>query len=243
MAESARTAEAITGQQRAFYAENGYLVIDDFLPHERCDLLVQEADRVAAGHYTNMLNLHDTSPAFHQLLTDKGILAMADAIQNARMIPIGSIFFFCKPGNALESGSVPHQDNYSVKSPPGSYFVCGVALDDADESNGSLIVYPGTHTLGDLPNEPSKNFEFDDTGKITKVYPIGNEVELPAGWTPLQLKYGRGSLIFLHAHIVHGAPKNTSPTKWRRKMYMHYIKDGDPFWPGWNARRRLIDRD
>jgi ectoine hydroxylase-related dioxygenase (phytanoyl-CoA dioxygenase family) len=243
MADATRTAEQMTSRQLEFYAENGYLLVGEFLPAERCDLLVQEADRVAAGHYTNMLNLHDRSQHFHQLLTDKGILALADTIQKARMIPIGSIFFFCKPGNDLESGSVPHQDNYSVKSPPGSYFVCGVALDDADDSNGSLVVYPGTHRLGDLPNEPSKNFEFDETGRITKVYPIGNPVTLPAGYAPLQLKYPRGSLIFLHAHLVHGAPKNPSPTKWRRKMYMHYIKDGDPFWPGWNARRRLIDRD
>lgn len=243
MAEQTTHAGAMTSEQREFYEENGYLVVQGFLSEERCDLLAQEAERVAAGHYTNLLNLHDTSPAFHQLLTDKGILALADTIQDARMIPIGSIFFFCKPGNTLESGSVPHQDNYSVKSPRGSYFVCGVALDEADESNGSLIVYPGTHRLGDLPNEPSKNFEFDDTGKITKVYPIGNEVTLPEGYAPVQLTYVRGSLIFLHAHIVHGAPKNPSPTKWRRKMYLHYIKDGDPFWPGWNARRRLIERD
>ena len=235
--------EPITAERLEFYDQNGYLVVEEYFSREACDRLVHEADRLAAGHYTNILDLHEKSVEFHQLLTHQGILSMADAIQKARMIPLGSIFFYCKPDNALENGSVFHQDNYAVKAPFGSYFVCAVALDDADASNGALLVYPGSHKLGDLANVPSKNFEFDETGRISKVYPIGNEVTVPEGYERVQLRYSRGSLIFIHGHLVHGAPKNPSSTKWRRKIYLHYIKNGDPFWPGWNAKRRLIERD
>lgn len=230
-------------QDLKFYADNGYVVIEKFLTEDTCNTLIQEAGRVAEGHYANFLNLHAKSRLFLDLLTNPDILKCADSIQKARMVPIGSIFFFCKPGNPLENGSHLHQDNYAVKAPYGSYFVCGVALDDADETNGSLIVSPGTHKLGDLPNVPSKNFEFDEEGRVAAAYPIGNPVELPAGYKTVQLKYSKGSLIFLHAHTVHGAPKNPSSTKWRHTAYLHYIKDGDPFWPGWNARRQLIERD
>jgi len=235
-------AKLLTQAQRDYYVENGYVALEDFLSGEECDALAGAADVVAAGHYANILNLHAKSEAFHRLIVHPGILAMIDDLQGARMIPIGSIFFFCKPGNELEKGSAWHQDNYAPKAPYGSYLFVAVALDDADETNGSLIVFPGTHKLGDLPSKPSKNFEFDAKGKVVASYPIGNEVEIPTGYAPVQLRYSKGTLLLVHGHTVHGAPANPSPKRWRRKLYMHYIKDGDPFWPGWNARRALVDR-
>lgn len=226
-----------------FYKENGYLIIPEFLSEMECIHLQEEADKVVKGEYSNVLNIHLMNESFFKLITDPDLLGLCDKIQNHRMIPIGSIFFFCKPNNPLENGSNMHQDNYAAKAPLWSYFVCGVALDDCDEENGSLIVYPGSHRLGDLTSEESKNFEFDNNGKIVKSYPIGNKVNIPEGYEAKQLKYSKGSLILIHGNIIHGAPKNLSPNRWRRMVYLHYIKDGDPFWPGWNAKRRLIDRN
>lgn len=229
--------------QVQFFKDNGYLIIENFLSEQACQFLVAEAEFIAQGHHTNILNLHRKAASYHGLITNKEILQLADQLQGARMIPIGSIFFFCKPDNPLEQGSHMHQDNYAAKAPYGSYLAVGCSFDHTDERNGGLIVYPGSHKLGDLPNTPSKNFEHDKDGKICKVYPIGNETEIPEDLKPLQLIYPRGSLLFLHSHILHGAPKNPSKIHWRRKVYLHYIKDGDPFWPGWNSRRALVDRD
>jgi phytanoyl-CoA hydroxylase len=232
----------LTADQLDFYRNNGYLLIDGYLDRERCNVLATAAEGARIGPHAPMLGLHNRCAEVLELLRDPEILAMADQIQGARMIPIGSIYFFCKPGNPLEQGSVWHQDNYAVKAPPGSYFVCSVAFDDADAQNGALEVVPGTHLLGELPNVPSKNFEFNTAGEVVKTYPIGNAVELPAGYQPVTLTYAAGSLIFLHSLLIHGAPANPSPTRWRRQIYLHYIKDGDPFWPGWSARRQLIER-
>ena len=225
------------------YAENGYLVIERFFSEDYCNSMIEEARLVSQNNAANMLNLHLRSSKYHDLLVNPGILKLTDKIQQAKMIPIGSIFFFCKPCNPLENGSNLHQDNYAVRAPLGSYFVCGVAFDDADETNGSLIVAPKTHKLGDLPTASSKNFDFDDKGRVTHAYPIGNPVKLPEGYKAIQLTYHKGSLILLHGNTIHGAPVNPSQTKWRHTIYLHYIKDGDPFWPGWNARRQLIERD
>ena len=227
---------------RQAYAEQGYLLLERVLPPTQVDALVAAADGHAAGDYRNYLNLHRECQPFRELITSPPILAVADSIQGHRMIPIGSIFFFSKPGSELEAGSVWHQDNYAPKAPYGSYLVIGVALDDAAPENGSLVVFPRTHTLGDLPCEPSKNFEHDAEGRVTRVYPIGNPVAIPDRYEPQALTYPRGSLIVLHGHTIHGAPKNPHPTCWRRIIYLHFIKDGDPFWPGWNARRALVDR-
>lgn len=225
------------------YEQNGYLVVKDLFSEEECMNLSFEAHGIANGYYCNILNIHVKSEMFFNLSLNPKIVSIADELGGATMIPIGSILFFCKPGNELEKGSNFHQDNYAAKAPYGSYMSCGVAIDQADAQNGSLVVYPGTHKLGELPNLPNKNFETDEAGNISKAYPIGNIVEIPSGYDPVQLDLPRGSVVFIHGHIIHGAPENPSTLRWRRKVYINYIKDGDPFWPGWNGRRQLIDRN
>lgn len=225
-----------------FFEDNGYVVVEDVINSEDCDMISDEAERLCNGRYVNMLDLHRNSEIVFNAMVSHKLLDLADSVQMAKMVPIGSIFLFCKPNNPLENGSNFHQDNYAAKAPYGSYLAVGLALDDADSGNGALIVYPGSHKLRDLRSVPSKNFELDEIGKIIKAYPIGDTVEVPSFLNSIQLEYKKGTLIFIHSHLIHGCPKNTSD-RWRRKIYMHYIKDGDPFWPGWNARRQIIDRN
>lgn len=225
------------------YDNNGYLIIENFLDQRTSDKLIEDAFSFAKEDIHNYLSFHRDIPSFHSLITHPFLLDAADQVQRARMVPIGSIFFFGKPNNPLENGSRPHQDNYAAKAPTGSYFVAALALDDCDESNGALGVYPGSHKLGELPFVESKNFEFDSNGKLEKCYPIGNEVSVPENLEPKILKYSKGSLLLLHSNTIHFAHKNTNnENKWRKMIYMHFIKDGDPFWPGWNAKRQIIDR-
>lgn len=233
----------LSPEQIRFYREEGYLQVEGFLTPAECERYNAEAEKKAQGHYHNYLHFHEEVPAFHELILNPRLHDICDQLQDHRMIPIGSIYFFCKPNNPLENGSVPHQDNYSPKSPPGSYFVASVAFDDADEKNGALVVYPKTHLLGELPGQEKKNFEYDAKGQLTTAYPIGNECRIPEGYAPLTLNYKKGSALFLHSLLVHSAPKNVNPDgRWRRQIYLHFIKDGHPFWPGWNAKRQIMDR-
>ena len=83
------------------------------------------------------------------------VLDIADSIYGDRGIPVGSTLFYCKPNNKkFEHGSTWHQDNYAGRSTPGSYLNIAIAIDDADESNGALMVVSGSHKLGDLPCNP-----------------------------------------------------------------------------------------
>lgn len=234
---------SLSNARSEFYDENGYLVIEKFLSGDACDSIARIYDEFARGQFVNIVNLDRKVPEVHALITDPGILKLVDSLQGARMIPLATNYFFCKPGNTLECGSNFHQDNFYPKAPYGSYLAVAVALDDADQNNGALTVCSGTHRLGDLPAHASKNFEHDEKGNIISAYPIGASVALPEGLAPIQLSYSKGSLLFIHGHLVHGAPKNPSQTNWRRTLYINYIKEGDPFWPGWTAKRSLIDRD
>jgi len=123
-----------------------------------------------------------------------------------------------------------------------SYLNLALVLDDADVTNGALMVVPGSHKLGDLPCNPKANFSVDEKGRLYNSSPIGNDCELPKDLPIVQLTYNRGDVLCLHAHTVHKAVKNTHPTRWRRTMYFVYINDGDPFWPGWTAKRELLER-
>ena len=232
----------ITPEEKNFYAENGYFLKPDVVDPAYIEKLKNAADANANKRFTVVLDMHLKLQEFHSLMVAPKLLSLADTLLDARMIPIGSVFFFCQPNNSADNGSQPHQDNYAPRSPFGSYLVLAVALDDASSENGSLVVYPKTHLLGDLPAGGSTNFVYDDNGEILSLNPIGNRVEIPDGYDPVQLEYKAGSVIFMHAHTIHEAPKNPSMNHWRRKIYMHYIKDGHPFWPGWSAKRRLIER-
>ena len=233
----------VTQEQIDFYNKNGFLLIENLIDKENIEALRDEAQSVVKDEvYTNRLDMHK-NPNFAKLHKNPKILEIIDRVLNHKMIPIGSIFFYCKPDNPLENGSIWHQDNYAPKSPIGSYLVVGVPLDDADKENGSLIVVPKSHKLGDVYHKPSKNFEKDEDGNIVNAYPIGDECEVPEGFEQLQLEYKAGDLLLMHGHTIHMAYKNTHKTRWRRKIYMHYIKNGHPFWPGWNAKRELIERD
>lgn len=229
-----------TQDQHDFINENGYLHLKSVLSIEHCQSLIKEADDFANGHFTNYLHMHH-SPGFRKVHTGQTLCDIGDNIVK-RAIPIGSTFFFCKPNNPLENGSYWHQDNYGGRTKFGSYFNLALILDNADVSNGALQIIPKSHKLGDLECIPSKNFSTDSKGNLYNSSPIGNECKLPENLPILQLEYSMGDVIYIHAHTIHRAEKNTHPTKWRRTMYFVYINDGDAFWPGWTAKRELLER-
>tara|TARA_R100000008_G_C3585995_1_gene172349 strand:- start:1965 stop:2729 length:765 start_codon:yes stop_codon:yes gene_type:complete len=232
----------LSKEQIDFYDENGYLLIKNVFPKEDIDLFRKDMDDYADDHFTNKLDSHYYNN-IKRIHRGKKLCDIGDAILRDRAIPIGSIAFYCKPNNPLELGSTWHQDNYAGKSPDGNnYLNLAVAIDDADESNGSLLVVPGSHKLGDLPCNPKPNFDYDEEGRMYQSAMIGNDCELPEDLPVVQLEYKSGDVMVVNGLIVHKANRNNHPTKWRRTMYFVYIKDNEAFWPGWTAKRELLER-
>ena len=232
----------LTNSQLNFYHENGYLHLKGVWSKDEVDILRRDADEYADGLFTNKLNAHKYK-SLQQTHTGKKMCDIGDTILNGRAVPIGSILFYCKPNNHQEYGSTWHQDNYAGKAPDGNnYLNLAVSIDDADELNGALKVVPGSHKLGDLPCNPKPNFSYDEQGRRYNSAPIGNNCELPQNLPVLQLEYEAGDVLVVHSQLVHKADKNPHPTLWRRTIYLVYINDDTPFWPGWTAKRELLDR-
>lgn len=238
----------LSADQKQFYREYGYLHVKNCVDEATLVTLIAESESHAQGLYTNYLDMH-TEPTFASLHRGGAPLQLADQIMTVfggeeRAIPVGSTWFYCPPkGASQEYGSTWHQDNYAGMAPMHSYLNIGLALDDADASNGALMVVPGSHLLGDLPCNPKANFGRDDAGRLVTVAPIGNDCELPENLPIVQLEYKAGDLLAIHAHLVHKAERNLHPTRWRRTMYFVYNRDKTPFWPGWTAKRTLLDRE
>ena len=231
----------LSQDQLEFYDKNGFLKIEGMWEKEEIEVIRNDMDEFANGHFTNKLDSHYYAN-IQKAHTGKKMCDVADAILRARAVPIGSIAFYCKPNNPLELGSTWHQDNYAGKSPDGNnYLNLAVAVDDADKTNGSLMVVPGSHKLGMLPCNPKPNFSYDEQGRRYNSAPIGNNCELP-DLPVLQLEYEAGDVLVVHSQLVHKADKNEHPNRWRRTMYFVYVNDGTSFWPGWTAKRELLDR-
>jgi hypothetical protein len=232
----------ISTEQHEYYNQNGYLLLKKLIPEDVCEELIRESDEFAKGLYTNYLQMHKYK-TFQKIHTGKLLCSLGDQIIGSKAIPVGSGFFYCKPGNFKnEHGSTWHQDNYAAKAPIGAYLNIAVSLDEADKDNGSLFVVPGSHKLGDLPCNPKANFTNDAEGNLVCFTRIGSNTEVPQDSNIIQLEYQRGDVLLVHANLLHKAEQNRHPTRWRRTMYFCYIKEEAPFWPGWNAKRELLER-
>tara|TARA_R100000426_G_C4818096_1_gene109314 strand:+ start:770 stop:1531 length:762 start_codon:yes stop_codon:yes gene_type:complete len=232
----------LSQDQLEFYDKNGFLKIEGVWEKDEIEIIRNDMDEFANGHFTNKLDSHHYA-SIQKVHTGKKMCDIGDAILRARAVPIGSIAFYCKPNNPLELGSTWHQDNYAGKSPDGNnYLNLAVAVDDADKSNGALLVVPGSHRWGDVPCNPKANFSRDEQGRLYTSAPIGNNIELPKDANVVQLDYKAGDVLVVNGLLVHKAHKNNHPSRWRRTIYFVYVKDGEPFWPGWTARRSLLER-
>lgn len=232
---------SLTEEQIKFYQDNGYLLVKGVFSKHEVDIVRKHMDEFAGDLVTNYLNMHYYK-SLKKIHRGKRMCDIADQVLNSRAIPIGSIAFFCKPNNPLENGSTWHQDNYAGKSTPNSYLNLALAVDNADSSNGSLKVIPGSHKLDDLPCKPKPNFTVDEKGRRFNNAPIGNAVELPENPNIVQLEYESGDVLVLNGLTIHKADKNLHNDRWRRTMYYVYVKDGEPFFPGWTAKRCLLER-
>ena len=231
----------LSEEQVIFYRENGYLHLKKVWSDEEVDIMREDSDEYADGLFTNKLNAHKYK-SLQQAHTGKKMCDIGDILFEGRAVPIGGILFYCKPNNKYENGSTWHQDNYAGKAPNGNdYLNLAIAIDDAKESNGALKIVPGSHKLGNLPCNPKANFAYDEQGRRYNSAPIGNDCELP-DLPILQLEYEAGDVLAVHSQLVHKADKNKHQNLWRRTLYFVYVNDGTPFWPGYPARRELLDR-
>jgi ectoine hydroxylase-related dioxygenase (phytanoyl-CoA dioxygenase family) len=199
----------LSAEQRAVYAENGYLLVRGLLSPDEAAVLRAEVHAIAArqgptnatwasvaGGDTLLEHSHDVqfrSAAFTRLLTDPRLVDVFTALIGPN-VQLHHNKMFIKPP---EKGSpFPMHQDYGYFPHRGTSMTAAILhLDDAPDAKGCVRVYPGSHKRGPLPAiGPDRHVD---------------EAEFPlAGATPIEAR--AGDLLVFNFLTVHGSGLNVS---------------------------------
>ncbi len=152
------------------------------------------------------------SRAFHDIVHDRRILDMAEAVMGSDLVLLFT-HLFCKPPKSRRT--VPwHQDGPFWPVEPMASRTVWLALDKVDAGNGAMRVIPGSH------REPYRRHELVDDPDST----LNREIPRPdidegAAHT-IELEPGQVSVHDIG--IVHGSAANTSGRR-RAGFAMRYM--------------------
>ena len=221
----------------ARFLEDGYLVVEGLLSPEQLEALRRDTaplhESMAASapdpavrlsweptppgeprRLQQVLNAEVVSPTLHALVRSQPVLEVAEALIGPDLALFETKFLM--KASRL-GGEIPwHQDfAYWVQLTDAPHQIsCLVAIDDADEENGCLMVIPGSHRQGLLPHRVNAR-TFSRT--------LPDELVDRAKAVTLPTKGGTG--VIFGPFMVHGSGPNRSPRE-RRSMTMVFTAAG-----------------
>ena len=236
----------------SFYQENGYYVenifsadvMDEF--REEGNRLIElrktseEDDNTRPYAYT-----HKDSELFDKLWRHPRTLQILETLIGGKVDGLQTWMYFKPPG---ELGRDVHQNIFYSHANRGDIINASCAIDDSDEENGCLYVYPGSQVESCLP------INIDEDRLLTNPDDWRNErgkpCHIPGEWVDgvwtdryekIYLPMNSGDVIFLHSHVIHGSETNKSETKWRRAALGSYLRQDAHFNPGGQMKRERIN--
>jgi phytanoyl-CoA hydroxylase len=224
----------ITMQQADFYREQGYVLIEKVLDQQTVLKMRDEADatieRMTEGcMQTNRLwqgtwiseedrrkqrvdAVHDMqfqAAVFSELLLNKGLLDAMELLIGPN-VQLHHTKLLAKPPQ--KGGGFPmHQDYPYFPHEKHSMLAVSIYLDDADEENGCIAVYPGSHKLGPLPCDPGGLY------LPPADYPLEKALPCPAK---------AGDAVVFSYLTIHGSAPNRS-TRPRRNILLQLRDPAD----------------
>jgi ectoine hydroxylase-related dioxygenase (phytanoyl-CoA dioxygenase family) len=209
----------LTAEQRAFYNENGYLLVKGLLRRDEAAALREEAhaliERLAARRSvdatwgsarkaveqakdTKLLHCHDVqfyAAPFSRLIMEERLTGVAAGIIGSPNVQLHHNKLFIKPP---EKGSPfpMHQDYPFFPHQHHSMIAAIIHFDDAPVEKGCVRVVPGSHKLGPIEHQEAGGWHlpFDQ-------YPLDAAVPCPAD---------AGDALFFSYLTIHGSGVNVS---------------------------------
>jgi phytanoyl-CoA hydroxylase len=229
----------ISQQDVAFYREQGYLVVADVVSSAEVDELRRVTDefvqnaRSRTGH-DDVYDLEDShsaaEPRVRRIKTPHlWHESYAAMVAHARILEIlkafwgPSIRFDVSKLNLKAAGyGAPvewHQDWAFYPHTNDDLAAVGIMIDDVDETNGPLMVIPGSHRGPIFDHHDEQGFF---CGAID---PGRNEVDFSPA---VKLTGPAGSITIHHVRTVHGSATNSSGRP--RRLLLHQYRAADA-WP------------
>ncbi|OGT35046.1 MAG: hypothetical protein A3F11_07525 [Gammaproteobacteria bacterium RIFCSPHIGHO2_12_FULL_37_14] len=217
------------------YHQLGYHIELDIFTADECDALIQAAHNLADAKnqiFRPSMMPHKQNDIFLTAMKAPFIVDTVSTLINGDAVGLQSEFFYCMPHTR---GFSLHQDNFYVEASYGVFASAWIALTDTYAEKGGLIIYPSSHETGALPVKKL------NIGPNHLQDPNANNEEtiVPEKYVQYNVAIAKGSVLFIHGHLVHGSHTNAT-ADWRYVLLCTYIKAGEEFRPGRYAKREKV---
>ncbi len=252
---------ATAEQRRAYYRENGYVVMRNLVPGPACDAARAAYERevkpypgylyrqasanperhvlTSGGHVLNsLLNIQDYDARAFPEFRSAGLAAitcapMRDAVRGLLGEPGRLVQSMYFEGNPV---TWAHQDTYYLDGDPiGSMAAAWIALEDIHPGAGRFYVYPGSHRIDMVKNGGDFDIAFHhDRYKalvIDVVRKFGLRCRAPA--------LNKGDVFFWSAKTIHGSLETREPSHSRSSITAHFIPASGRFMQYQTRARRM----
>ena len=230
-----------------YYEENGYVIVKNLISQNQINEFINsyEALKTSSNYYfwsqdTNRpekLIVNKQGFIEHSILDPIDLVFQRNFCQSALRIicsdsvsqllarltgrqkhTIWQTMFFDK-----STGTVAHQDHYYLDSDPAGHLVaCWYALEDIQEDAGAFFLVPKSHKGPLISRNRGIPMFSDHEEYVPKIQNMIQEQNYQ--FQPMILE--KGSVLFWHPFLVHGAFPNINPKYSRKSFTAHFLPEG-----------------
>ena len=209
------------------WTEQGFIILENFLSIAEADAVNAEVAKLLQEKKIKPLDNGKIMFAFKQslllnkLIRDERITGLFELMFQQPVIPFQTINFLKGSQQRAHSDSI-HMTTYPLGYLAAAWF----ALEDIDDTNGSLFYYPGSqqlpyvlshdfdHKTGVLQLDPALNFQYEEK--------IADTIQ-KADLTKKDFYAKKGDVFLWHANLIHGGNAITDESRTRKSMVVHYF--------------------
>jgi phytanoyl-CoA hydroxylase len=236
-----------TQQVKDCYEENGYVVVKNAIPEKKIadfinkyEIFKQSKNYYFRSQDTNrpeklgvneqgfiensilnpieLLFQRDFCQSAAQIICSDSVSDLLKVITNKQKHTIWQTMFFDK-----STGTVAHQDHYYLDSnPAGNLVACWYALEDIQEDAGAFFVVPKSHKGPLISRSEGVPLFSDHNQYASKIQNLIKE----HNYQPQPMLLEKGSILFWHPFLVHGAFGNVNPNYSRKSFTAHFLPGG-----------------
>lgn len=229
---------ALSTEEINRFKADGYLVIEQLFSIAECDAMMDIFRTHANKQYAAILNLDRQIEELASVMKSPRLVNVLETLQDHEIVGLLSqVIFKAAHSDYSRQAWQPHQDNSYPQCPNHCYITINIFLDDYDEENGGMFIYPGSHKEGLYPFSPTPSYR----EKIG--HNPGNCVaqEIIDRFEPnkVNLQGKKGDTLIMIGEVVHGSYPNLSDRS--RPLYsISYANKGAPFIQGRNGNRQIM---
>jgi phytanoyl-CoA hydroxylase len=241
----------LSQEQRAFYEENGFVVIKNLLPVEDIDVFCNHFERICNGQVKPLIGMtimKDISVAkigeknakvitkiqdwqddevLFQYCKNPKILDIVESFTGPNIRSIHTMIIQKPAVTSAPSSRHPlHQDLLYFPFRPANRIVCSWTCmeERISRENGGLVVIPGSHKPPTTPGILPHGYpEWDRVNKMYYGIIMDEQMVQLFESKRVYLEMEKGDTVFFHPLLIHGSGANRS-TKlhYRKAISCHY---------------------